>query len=188
MNGRAAAKAGVVNKKELAQIFGISVQAVDGWLGRGCPVKKKSKGPLSSYEFVVQDVVAWKVQREVERALEGRTEAEEQDDFKRKLAAEASLAELKFAKEAGLLVTIEDVEAEWGPRISNCRAKLLAVPAKTAVFAHSAESVEEVQELIEKAIHEALNELANGDGEGDQEPSDGATGPAGISTEDTSDD
>ncbi len=179
----------VVNKKELAQLFGVSVQSVDGWLGRGCPVLEKTKGSVAAYRFSVQDVVAWKIQREVARALEGRPSGAEQDDFKRKLAAEASLAELKFAREAGLLVTIEDVEAEWAPRISNCRAKLLAVPAKVAVFAHASETAEEVQSLIETAIHEALNELADGgDSEEDRESSDGDPGITPVDPEDDSDD
>lgn len=178
----------LLTKKEIASVMGVSVQSVDGWLSRGCPIVKKSAGPLSPYQFCLKDVITWKVQREVERSIAAKTDNGEQDDYKRKLAAEASLAELKFAREAALLVTIEDVEAEWGPRISNCRAKLLALPAKLAVLAHSAETAEEVQALIEKSIHEALNELADGDREEGPESPDGDNGSAVINPEDAQDD
>jgi phage terminase Nu1 subunit (DNA packaging protein) len=174
----------IVNKKELAQIFGVSPQAVDGWLGRGLPFIKKGSA-LQGYEFDTSSAIAWKAQREVEAAFSEKG-GEQTDDFKRKLAAEANIAELKFARDAGQLITIEEAEEEWAPKIASCRARLLAIPSKVAVPAYAADSAEEVQSLVQDAVYEALNELADGEEEL-SEPPDRDSGVAELDPEDGSD-
>lgn len=168
----------IVNKKELAQIFGVSVQAVDGWISRGCPYVEKGRA-LEGYKFDSSVVAEWRTQLAISDALIGKGEGDGDEDLaaRRKLEAEASLAELKLARETGQLIAMSDVESTWMKLIGNARAKLLSIPAKTAPLAHTAETIEEAQSAIELAIHEALNELAEGNGTSDSpEQSDSAFG------------
>jgi phage terminase Nu1 subunit (DNA packaging protein) len=47
-------------------------------------------------------------------------------------SAQASLAELKLSVERGDVVLVEEVQASWIKRISNCRSKLLSLPNRLA--------------------------------------------------------
>ncbi len=48
-----------ISKTELAKLFDISVQAIDGWIRRGCPVNERSKnGKIKN--FSLDDVVRWR--------------------------------------------------------------------------------------------------------------------------------
>jgi phage terminase Nu1 subunit (DNA packaging protein) len=149
----------IVNKRELAEVFGVSPQAIDGWLSRGCPVLEKG-APLVGYKFDTAAVAEWRAEQRVSEAIGGNKPASQEDAFQRKTAAEAALAELKLARELGQLVTLEDVERVWQNLAAMCRARMLAIPSNIARLAFSAESVDEARAIIENAIHEALNELA----------------------------
>jgi terminase small subunit / prophage DNA-packing protein len=146
----------IVNKAELASLFGVSITAVDKWLGRGCPYLEKG-GPSKGYKFDTAAVAEWRSEEAAEQAVELSDPGT--DPAIRKLSAEASLAELKLAREEGSLVPIADVERGWSMLIAACRSRLLAVPVKCAAMARAAESTEAARALIEKAITEALNEL-----------------------------
>jgi hypothetical protein len=45
-------------KSELAEFFGVSVNAVTAWLVKGCPHAQETTG-RKRYRFYLQDVVAW---------------------------------------------------------------------------------------------------------------------------------
>ena len=80
---------------------------------------------------------------------------------RRKLAAEAALAETELAQVQGRLVEAEVVERAWAELVANCRAKLLSIPSKVSPEVFAAESLVEVKATMKSAITEALNELSN---------------------------
>lgn len=162
----------VVNKRELAHFFGVSPQAVDGWLTRGCPVLKKG-GPLVGYQFDTAAVAEWRADQRAAEMVGDRRPDNPDDAENRKLSADASLAELKLFRESGQLVAIEDVERVWTKQIAACRQKLLGIPTKLAPMVFAAESIEETRSMLEQELHEALNEL--GDSDADDAP-DGVEG------------
>lgn len=164
----------IVNKRELAHFFGVSPQAVDGWLPRGCPVLKRG-GPLVGYQFDTAAVVEWRSEQRVAEAIGEQRPDNPGDAENRKLSADASLAELKLHRELGQLAKIEDAERIWTRQVSACRTKLLALPSKLAPVALSANSVEEIRSLFERELHEALNEL-----DGGTDPDDAFDGAEGI--------
>ncbi len=149
----------VVNKRELAEFFGVSPQSIDGWLSRGCPVLERG-APLVGYKFDTAAVAEWRAEQRVAEAIAEAKPQNPEDAFERKTAAEASLAELKLARELGQLVTLEDVERVWSNLVAMCRARMLAIPSKVASLALSAGSIDEARAVLESALHEALNELA----------------------------
>jgi terminase small subunit / prophage DNA-packing protein len=178
-------KGKVVNKRELAQFFGLSPQAIDGWLTRGCPVLKKG-GPLKGYQFDTAAVAEWRADQRVAEAISDRKSDTRDDDEKRIAAAEASLKELKLFREAGQLVTVEDAEQVWTKQVAAVRQKLLGIPTKLAPLVLVAETVEEARSILEADINEALNELADGTDSDDAPLSDEGTGE-GSSSSDRSD-
>lgn len=51
------------NKKELASFFGVSTQAIDAWITRGCPVVEHA-GPGRPWVFDFREVAKWRYGRE----------------------------------------------------------------------------------------------------------------------------
>jgi phage terminase Nu1 subunit (DNA packaging protein) len=163
----------ILNKREVAEIFGVSPQAVDGWLGRGCPYLEKG-APGVGYQFDTADVAEWRQEQAVTKAI-GDSKPDDQENAElRKLSAEASLAELKLARERGQLVTVEDAGKVWTKQVTTLRTRLLAIPAKLAGQVVGAKSPEEVRACLDEEINDALNELA--DGGTDDESLDGDVG------------
>lgn len=75
-----------------------------------------------------------------------------------KRRAEAALAELRYEREAGRLISVEEVEAAQRAVATAAKAALLAVP-KRAVLAGLPR---EHEPLVARLITEALRELAGG--------------------------
>lgn len=171
-----------VNKRELAEFFGVSPQAVDGWLSRGCPYIEKGKA-LHGYKFDTAAVAEWRSEQRAREAIgqnapDDPTNAE--DRIKR---ADASLKELKLARELGQLVTVEDVQKVWVRIVGTCRTRLLGIPAKITQLVFGAEDVDSARSILEAEIHEALNELADSgagdiDAGGSEESSDSSSDPS----------
>lgn len=148
----------IVNKADLAAIFGVSVVAVDQWIGKGCPFSQKgSKGV--GYEFDTAAVIEWRTETALKKVTEAGAKASK-DPSQRKLTAEAALAELKLDRELGKLLPADEVEKTWDRLTTTCRARLLSIPSGSAPAAFAAESEEDVRLLIEEALHSALNELS----------------------------
>jgi phage terminase Nu1 subunit (DNA packaging protein) len=84
------------------------------------------------------------------------------DARRRKLDADASMAELNLARERSQLVSIRDVEFAWSEIILSAKARLLAVPARAAPKCIG-ESRSMISAVIEKELKEALTVLAKDD-------------------------
>ena len=159
----------IVNKRELAEIVGKSEE----WISQmqrdsSFPVLVKRTGRQGN-EYETADVIAWMERRQVSNLVnDGMVDIEEAK--RRKIAAEAGLAELELAKEKGEVVLIEEVTKQFGDQLSALRAKLLALPSKTANLVFTAKSLTEAKSILEDAIIEALNEVV---GYGQAEPDSG---------------
>lgn len=77
----------------------------------------------------------------------------------RKAKAEADRIEFDLEIKQGKYVETELVEHVLTGIISNCRAKLLALPRKLAPTVSTAQSPNEVEEILTDGINEALDEL-----------------------------
>jgi phage terminase Nu1 subunit (DNA packaging protein) len=53
------------NKKQTAAFFGVSVQALDGWVNRGCPCEKRGRSLI----FYQPETVQWRYSREDDSPL-----------------------------------------------------------------------------------------------------------------------
>ncbi len=78
---------------------------------------------------------------------------------RRKMSAEARLAEMNVEKTAGRLLDRTDVDAAVMGAFARVRARLLAVPHKCAPLVVGL-GAPEASEVIRQAVYEALNELS----------------------------
>lgn len=178
----------IVNKKELSQILGVAENTLTTWQKQiGFPIKSVGAGRTGS-EYDTAEVIAWIKKREVDNLMANSASIDIEEAKRRKIAAEAGLAELELAKEQGSVVLIEDVAAKVGEQFQNLRAKLLAIPTKAATLVFTAKDVTEAKLILETSILETLNELV---GHGQTESSGGtpassdqdAEGPIETTTE-----
>lgn len=79
--------------------------------------------------------------------------------------AKAKLAELKLAREAGNLVSVDEITARFGALITGIRNKLLGVPSRVR---QQVELPLSTIALIESLIREALEDVADATDEADE--------------------
>lgn len=81
----------------------------------------------------------------------------------RKIAAEASLAEIELAKARGEVADLDLVRAEVLACFSACRSRLLSIGSTLAGRMDLATDMASRKELIDDAVIEALNEISSGE-------------------------
>lgn len=81
----------------------------------------------------------------------------------RKVNAEAEIAELQLAKARGELALVEDVIAAWVDVLAATKAKLMAIPTKTATILATENDPTIIKTELDEQIREALSELSNYD-------------------------
>jgi phage terminase Nu1 subunit (DNA packaging protein) len=162
----------VVNRSELAEVLGVSLVTVDNWTAAGCPFRRKPvrKG-VGQWEFEVGAVVEWRLERERKSALGELANVTEIEARRRKLAAEAAMAEHELAVAQGKVASIADVARTIGRMISAVRAKLLALGSKLGPQVQIEDDLETCKAIIDGAVAELLVELSKYDpGPVDEEP------------------
>lgn len=81
----------------------------------------------------------------------------------RKMNADAAIAEIELMKAQKLLVKAEDVEKVWSSILFAVRAKLLAIPSKTAPVLAIESDMAVIKDILDNAVAEALGELSGYD-------------------------
>lgn len=150
-----------VNQAELASLWGVSTVTVRAWERKGLPVERKGgTGKASSYNTAA--VARWR-EEQAALAATGDTEAMDMDEAKRrKLAADAALAELELAFKRGQCVMIEEVGAIVAEEYATVRANFTSMPGDIAADLENLAAVE-IQELLAAKVSEILNGLSADD-------------------------
>ncbi|MEE4381937.1 MAG: terminase small subunit [Pseudomonadales bacterium] len=151
-----------LSKQDLADLLDVTPRTLTSWATEPDFPAPERRGRVNFYNATA--VAAWHRNREIARLIDS------DDGSMLDLAQErARLArvqtrrqELLLAKERGEAVAVEDVAAIVGDQFSNVRARLLALPAKLAPLAHTADSVPAIRAVLEEGIHDALAELSEG--------------------------
>ena len=141
------------NKNQIAEAFGINLTTVDKWRRSGCPAEKKGPNVM----FSVRQVSDWLRSRDMESS--GTLDLGQERAKLTKLQAQKATLELEVAK--GNLIPMELVVETWQGHIGNCRAKLLAMPAKAAAQTIGMDEYLESEQFLTELINEALDELNN---------------------------
>lgn len=145
-----------LNKTEIADVFGVSLQTVEQWVRKGLACEKSARELL----FNSAQVAAF-LERQAEiRAAESAKPADLEEARARKTAAEAELAEIAVAKARGQLVEIDLVAKAVSDEYAATRAKLLSLPSKLGPTLAIETASIACQDLIERGIVEALEELS----------------------------
>lgn len=160
----------IVNKVQLSSIIGKSESWItDAQKGHDFPIEKRGRGRAGQL-YDTAKVIEWLEKRQINFFTGNQGLIDLDEAKRRKMAAEAGLAELELMKEQGYLVEIEKIADDFGEQLSNFRAKMIAIPSKCAALVMTCENVQEIKSILEDAIYEALNEIrgiGNFDAEGE---------------------
>jgi transposase len=151
MPAPAKSKAGYLSRTEVAKRFGITVTTVNNWVNRGMPVHHKDEGKTGTAWYREEDVDTWF--NENEKQKEGIEEAE----LRRKVA-DATLAEIKVAKERGELVAMDSVLSIISNELGNVRAKLINLSGLIAPHIYTASLADRIS-IVDNAVEQILNEI-----------------------------
>ena len=124
-------KGQVVTRSGLADLFGMSLPTVDGWVRSGCPFIQRG-GRGKEWSFNTADVSKWLRDKAREEGS-GTSLADESELKRRKLAAEAEKAELELAKAKGEVATVEDFERAQSAMMAAIRANMRNVPGRAVL-------------------------------------------------------
>ncbi|MBF9235571.1 terminase small subunit [Microvirga alba] len=118
-----------VTRSGLADVFGVALPTVDGWVRQGCPFLERG-GRGREWKFSTADVMAWLRDKAVAEAT-GDVQADETELKRRKLAAETAKAELDLAKARGLVAPLDQVERMVSKAFAQVRAGMRNLPGRT---------------------------------------------------------
>lgn len=111
-----------VNRKQLADVFGISLPTVTAWISAGCPFDQRG-GTGREWVFDTADVMRWREQRAAEEA--GGQDVQDEAALKRRrMIADARTAELDLAVRMGEVADIGVMERVWTRIIAELQSNL----------------------------------------------------------------
>lgn len=125
------AKGQTVTRAGLADVFGVALPTVDGWVRQGVPFLTRG-GRGQQWAFDTADVSQWLRDKAVTEAT-GETQTDEGELKRRKLQAETSKAELELAKAKNEVATIRDFERAQAAVFAQIRANVMNVPQRVVV-------------------------------------------------------
>lgn len=148
-----------LNKAQLAEIFGVSLPAVEGWIRRGCPVSKRG-GKGAVYGFDLLAVAQWRFGGAGEAKEGGEVDPERMPAKERKDWYEGEKVRRALEVDAGKLVRADDVEIEFAALIKAFAGFLETLPfTLERESGLSADAVERLQIAIDghrQALYERL--------------------------------
>lgn len=149
----------LLNREKLAEFLGCSLRTIDEYKRQGMP-GDAPKRPGDQWKFDTAASVEWLRQRERQSALGEIATIDEAEAKRRKLAAEAAMAELELAKAEEQAISVQDFGQAWAAMIGSARAKLRGVGSKLGPTVAIIEDPSECSSAIDVEINEALQELS----------------------------
>lgn len=148
-----------VGLHEAAVILGRNVTTLKAWFNIGCPVIERG-GKSKKWKISPAAVIAWREEKVAQDAMGDTRSLDIDEARRRKVAAEAALAEMDVAQKRGELIEVEQIAELVGEEYANVRAKLLAIPVKLAPLMIGIEDLNEARDMIEQSVTEAMEELS----------------------------
>ncbi len=150
----------IVNQIDLAAFFGVTTKTVRAWEGQGCPVERVgAKGRQSAYDTAA--VLAWRERRASEAATTSAIHVDIEEARRRKVAAEAALAERELARLEAEYVAVADVGPMVAAEYAVVRDAIGAIPAEMARDLEGLDAAV-IEELLASKVTEVLTALSEG--------------------------
>lgn len=151
----------ILNRAQIADALAVHLTTIDDWLRKGMPFVKKPSGKGgASWKIDLSQAVQWLRNEERRKALGEFSQIDEFEARRRKMVAEAALAEYELAERQRSMIRVEDAGRLLNAQISACRAKLLGLGPKLAPMVAGELSIPECESIISSTVHETLADLS----------------------------
>jgi len=150
-----------VNREELAEIFGVSLNTITSWLRNGCPYEQKGRQG-KPWRFNTRDVSEWREEQAQLKAT-GDGPMDETELKLRKLAAEAAQAELDLARDRKQLAPVEEFQRAWAMQSAVIRANVMNVAGRVVSQLIGETDEARFKEVLQAEQIQALESAAEAD-------------------------
>lgn len=121
----------IVNRTQLADIFGVSMPTIDAWVRGGCPIEKRGARGIQA-EFDTAKVTEWRRQKAIEDATGDKQQDADEID-RRTSRAKMRRAELELAKDEKAVAPIAEFERVAAARAAMVRTNVMNVKARACL-------------------------------------------------------
>lgn len=156
-----------VTRSGLADVFGVALPTVDGWVRGGCPFIQRG-GRGKEWTFNTADVAMWLREKSVQEAT-GETKADESELRRRRLVADTEAAELNLAKAKGEVAPIDQVQRMVMRAFAEVRAGMRNIPGRVVSQLIGETNERRFKAVLLEEIDQALMSLADADLAGDDD-------------------
>lgn len=141
----------ILNRKDLAEIFGKSTNTITAWLTKGCPTLPKRGSEL---QLDLAEVIKFR-----ETYLKGSDSINAQKEKARLDKARADRAELEYSVMVRNKVDLAYVETVMMNLISTCCSRFKSLPKKMAPVVFGCKTIPKTEEAIRSGIYDCMDEL-----------------------------
>lgn len=151
----------LVGALEASKIMGVSRKTIYDWLDEGCPREEAFKLGKKVYQFDIGAMLKWHIDRERQKHLGDKEQISKEEAQRRKLMAEAELAELEVAKKKSLVVELGEVEDRLKDKFAELRSVMRKIPERCVlrIVGETDESV--ITSVILEEVDHALKGIAD---------------------------
>lgn len=159
--GNKIGKGKLVNKAELAEIFGVAMPTIDDWVKRGCPaVERGAKG--RAWTFNTSDVRQWR-DDDIRRNSASDADSSIEELKRRKLAAETVAAELELAISKSEVAPLDQMERGIERAFEEVKASMRNVPSRASRMIVGETDETRIRTTLMAEIEQALEVLSETD-------------------------
>lgn len=146
----------ILTLEQCARLLGKTAPTIKTYVGKGMPCLQEGSNNVP-WQFDKEDVLVWF--SNFRKVNTGNGDETYDEARTRKVIAEATLAELEVKRAIGQLVAVDDVADVVAAEYARVRAGLMNFSSKWAPQLVGMQSIEEVVQVLEKAVNEVLTEL-----------------------------
>jgi phage terminase Nu1 subunit (DNA packaging protein) len=153
----------LVNRADLAGIFGVSVNTVTNWIEKGCPYVERGSNGVE-WQFDTAAVIDWRIQRAVENvamnagddSTRDSSKARREDADCRRAVANAIVAEINADEALKAVVSRHDAVADMAIFCQVLRTGLSNMASKVAGRAATMTNASEIEAMAKAEMNRAF--------------------------------
>jgi phage terminase Nu1 subunit (DNA packaging protein) len=149
----------IVNRHNCAEIFGVRDGTISKWVDAGMPAVSRPSTRGQEWSFNTAEVSKWLQDRAAKNASGDPSQVDAIELKRRKLKADAEMAEMEADRKGGLLVPVEWAVDIFGGQLDIIASHLAAIPARAAPLVFNQSSLAGVEAQLRRFVEEIKREL-----------------------------
>lgn len=153
----------IVETNDLMLMYGIQRPTLHAWIREGMPIYERGVQGKQQHKFDTREVIEWREKRAVNKATGDSDRLSKEEAQRRKISAEAALAELDLAKKKGEVAELSEVEQALKNQYAELRSNLRKIPERCYLRLVGEMDEFRIKQIILSEVDSVLETLANGE-------------------------